>query len=387
MTSSGYTEPPEFSTVDTVQKTTDKLVPNVHDQPFIDFEEAGRSIFDTQDEDYADTNFSEGSPENIFIGVTSKFTCDDSGGSNVRLPPGGVALWDPVTSVLKNLEQNAVYFVALRLNVKFSNSSAELQFTTFIEGGGLDPIVAANLAIEVPDANAFGLVQPIITFIAPAAAVGNDVRFDMKAIQGDASIAERTISVYKAFGPPTATITSDAENDEDLKANLSDQAYRNALFSLRTKFERLAVQYGDDRFDGPGGTFESYVSKNFLKFTVDGSGINTFNLVGQQKSPWDPINSQLINLQDNGVYLVTCYYQFKGSADNSAIFRIRDTFDQVVVSGSQTSEDATPDWETYGLTIYFTAPANAMGKTFEVDFWHNGSGDLGDRAVSVIQIA
>jgi len=384
--SSGYASKPPFSTVDNVKKTIAQLVPQVHLQNFKNFEEASRSIFDTQDEDYTDTNFTEGVPETLADGFTTTFTCDDSGSSSVNLPPDGVALWQPATSVLQGLEQNAVYFIAMKLNVRFTTSSAELQFKTVISGGGIDPIIAANLAIEVPAFQQYGLVQPIITFIAPAAAVGKDVYFTIKALQGDADIAGRSISIYKAFGPPDATITIAADDEADIKADLSHQNYRNALFSLRTKFERLAVLYGDDRYDGPGGTFEAYAYQTYHKFTVNGGENNTTNLVAAQLTPWDPTNSRLVNLQDNGVYLVTCYYQFEGGTDRSTIFRIREVGGGVI-SGSQTSEDATNGWETYGLTIYFTAPADAEGKEYEIDIWHNGNADIGDRAISIIQIS
>lgn len=388
MSNSGYSPPGEFSTVDNVQKIISKLTADNHLQSFINFEEAGRSIFDTQDEDYTDTNFTEGDPELVADGVTIPFTCDDSGGSGQKIPPDGAPLWDPATSKLTGLIPGAVYFISIQLNVKFDTGAGEAQFTTVIEGATIDPIIAANLALEVPGVDQYGLVQPIITFFAPAAVEGNAVRFDVKAVDANMSMAGRSISVYKAFGPIDPNITIEAEDNDDLKVDLHKQAYRNALFSLRTKFERLAVLFGDTRFDGPGGSFQSIPFQTFLKFTVQGAPEDVTNLLASQKNPWDSVNSQLINMQPNGVYLVTCYYQLNSSVSNSgAIFRIRDADTNAIVSGSQTSEDATDDWETYGLTIYFTAPAVTEGKAFEIDFRHENNTDMGDRAISVIQIS
>lgn len=175
------------------------------------------------------------------------------------------------------------------------------------------------------------------------------------------------------YSPPGkfSTVDLTSKRDVDLKLDMGKQENRNEVVSMRSKYERIAVRYADDTYtEGAPLVIPQEV---WTKYIVNGSlaADQQEVLLDDQVTPWDIATSDLTNLEPNGFYVFTIRIRSDFSDDSEVLFRLIEKGTSNVIVGSQALEGLDSQYWDYALVFYVTAPADSVGKTYELELFFN----------------
>ena len=171
-----------------------------------------------------------------------------------------------------------------------------------------------------------------------------------------------------------------------LQSDDHNQAHRNWHESKRSAFERsLTLANGDNFTDLSPQTYLDGVPKKFL---CNDNLDSLYRGPSDQLPLWDPLNSQVRGLVENGYYLMSIDYNGTANVGNGEFgAQLIDTFDGI------TSIAFTPPNEMgqagvklfYQSVFVFLAPAvNVTGRTYDIEFTARGTDlDMGIRQITI----